>query len=200
MFVISDTHFFHDNIVGLCGRPENHNDLMIERWNETVGTDDLVLHLGDLTWKRGAAMSRFRREVAPKLNGVKLLVLGNHDVQRNRGKRRDVRDPQGHGIATAPALAQRYHAHGTERAYFADCGFSIVDPFSLHLDGLLVTFAHHPARVLHDGHVHVHGHIHNNGYGEFGQPAPDFPNNVNVSVEVIDYRPQRLLDVLGRAG
>jgi calcineurin-like phosphoesterase family protein len=48
---------------------------MVRRWNEAVGEDDLVVHLGDF-----ALASRSRiAELAGRLNGRKIIVLGNHD-------------------------------------------------------------------------------------------------------------------------
>src|SRR4051812_20693645 len=47
-WVISDTHWFHNNIVKYCDRDMAHNEIMLRRWNETVNPGDPVLHLGDL--------------------------------------------------------------------------------------------------------------------------------------------------------
>lgn len=59
-----------------------------------------------------------------------------------------------------------------------------------------VCFSHYPNNAL-DWITNVHGHIHNNGW-RTDTPQRD---RRNVSVEVINYRPVRLNDVLrGRAG
>lgn len=82
---ISDTHFFHENIIKFVGgdgkpiRPFdslNHmHQYMIEKWNSVVDVDDYVYHLGDVTFKYHYAF-----EVLMKaLNGKKRLILGNHD-------------------------------------------------------------------------------------------------------------------------
>ena len=39
VFVVSDTHFFHHNIIKFQDRPWNVDRLMMERWNATVGRD-----------------------------------------------------------------------------------------------------------------------------------------------------------------
>lgn len=76
-FVTADTHFLHPAIGGFCNRPENHQELIVQRWNETVGPDDVIIHLGDLVLgKRKAAEAFFE---SAQLNGRKFLVLGNHD-------------------------------------------------------------------------------------------------------------------------
>ena len=77
LFVTSDTHFDHENIIRLCERPfaskEEMNETIIERWNERVGPRDEVWHLGDFAFK-GEHQKFFDR-----LNGRKHLIIGNHD-------------------------------------------------------------------------------------------------------------------------
>ena len=78
-FVIADTHFGHQNIIKYCNRPfasvEEMNEKMIKIWNETVSNNDVVLHLGDLYLGNKERC----REIVSKLNGKKILILGNHD-------------------------------------------------------------------------------------------------------------------------
>ena len=79
IFVTSDTHFFHENIIKYCNRPwssaEEMNEGMIANWNNVVGSDDIVIHLGDFCFGgRQKVESVFNR-----LNGEIDLVLGNHD-------------------------------------------------------------------------------------------------------------------------
>lgn len=85
-YFISDTHFFHGNILKFTGddgnlvRPgfrslEDMNECMITRWNETVTPQDRVTHLGDVSWRYGDQL----RDVLKKLNGRKRLLVGNHD-------------------------------------------------------------------------------------------------------------------------
>jgi len=83
LFVISDTHFFHNNIIKYCNRPfENAtlmNRVMIENWNNTVNKDDVVLHLGDICVGAGKNRDQKTQEILSQLNGKKLFVRGNHD-------------------------------------------------------------------------------------------------------------------------
>jgi hypothetical protein len=46
-WIISDTHFFHENIGKYCSRPENWQELIIKNWNDLVSPEETVLHLGD---------------------------------------------------------------------------------------------------------------------------------------------------------
>jgi len=80
-WIISDTHFFHNNIIKYCGRPQNHDDLMIYNWNRLVQPSNRIIHGGDLLW---SAKDKFL-EILPMLRGEKfILVGGNHD----KGKRK----------------------------------------------------------------------------------------------------------------
>lgn len=76
IFVISDTHFGHDNIIKYCNRPfESHKDMddfILTKWNETVKDNDIVYHLGDVYIGK-------RPEFLRHLKGRKRLILGNHD-------------------------------------------------------------------------------------------------------------------------
>lgn len=82
MWFTADTHFGHKRIIELAHRPfasvEEMDEAMIARWNERVGRNDIVFHLGDFAFAdHGPYLSR--------LNGYKRLVVGNHD-HTNRTK------------------------------------------------------------------------------------------------------------------
>ena len=47
-YVISDTHFLHDNTIKYCNRPEDYNERIIENWRKVVSDEDTVIHLGDV--------------------------------------------------------------------------------------------------------------------------------------------------------
>jgi calcineurin-like phosphoesterase family protein len=79
-WVVSDTHFGHENIVGFCRRPHDHQEVIMEEWSQSVPDEATVLHLGDLSYRNN---SFFKNMIAPHLTGRrKLLILGNHDRQR----------------------------------------------------------------------------------------------------------------------
>lgn len=77
IFFTSDTHFDHVNVIKYSNRPfaskEEMNEAMIERWNSVVQSNDTVYHLGDF------AFSKTPEKFFNRLNGNKLLVIGNHD-------------------------------------------------------------------------------------------------------------------------
>lgn len=82
-FVIADTHFGHNNIIGYENRPfrdvREMDNSLIEMWNSIVGDDDLVYMLGDFTLSRNKEIIA---NLVSKLNGRKILIMGNHDTRR----------------------------------------------------------------------------------------------------------------------
>jgi len=81
-WLFSDSHFYHNNIIKYCGRPEDHNDRMWTALNHQVGPEDTLIHLGDVVWH---GRSDFQRWVVDLLPGAtKILLQGNHDPRRVR--------------------------------------------------------------------------------------------------------------------
>ena len=78
-FFISDTHFYHKNIIKYSKRPfesvEEMNEEMTLRWNKKVGPNDRIYHLGDF----GFAPRQTLNAILARLNGQKFLIRGNHD-------------------------------------------------------------------------------------------------------------------------
>lgn len=76
IWVTSDTHFSHANIIKYCNRPfkdviEMDNKL-VEFWNEIVSPKDTVYHLGDVIFSKN-------HDILKKLNGNINFLFGNHD-------------------------------------------------------------------------------------------------------------------------
>lgn len=151
----SDTHFGHANIIKYCDRPffsiEEMDEALVERWNTSVRSDDLVYHLGDF-----AVTPLYAKKIRPRLNGTIRLVIGNHD------------DP-----LKLAGLFQRMYLF----CIFRDEGF-----IASHMP-----LARHLCRAP----ACVHGHIHNNP----ADLALAEPHQLNLSVEMTDYRPVALEDL-----
>lgn len=81
IWVISDTHFGHDNIIEYCNRPFKDAYMMSmairDNWNSLVKPNDKVYHLGDvyMSWRLSQKIEPF----LCSLHGHKRLILGNHD-------------------------------------------------------------------------------------------------------------------------
>ena len=82
-FFIADTHFGDRHILRQRGAVfvdiAAHDEALIAAWNEVVGTDDDVWHLGDFA---SDASRDYCIDVFTRLNGRKRLVRGNHDTNR----------------------------------------------------------------------------------------------------------------------
>jgi calcineurin-like phosphoesterase family protein len=75
VFIVTDTHFGHENVIKYENRPENFNELIMKYWTEMVHPDDIVIHLGDVAFTTSDCWPDY----IPKLPGRKILVKGNHD-------------------------------------------------------------------------------------------------------------------------
>jgi calcineurin-like phosphoesterase family protein len=77
----ADPHFFHDNIMKFTGRPFKDMDDMLnkirEKWNKKVKSNDHVIIVGDAFFKFDKDKAK---EYLSSLNGKKILVRGNHDI------------------------------------------------------------------------------------------------------------------------
>lgn len=79
----SDLHFFHDRILDfhpkrkeLFGKTiEEAKEAMIQLWNSRVDKKDTIYILGDLSF----GTIEDKRKLFQRLNGNKVLILGNHD-------------------------------------------------------------------------------------------------------------------------
>ena len=75
IYFIADTHFFHNNILRLEGRPfssvEEMDQALIQNWNAKVSPSDDIYILG------GPLLAN---ELLKQLQGRKYLIHGNHDL------------------------------------------------------------------------------------------------------------------------
>lgn len=182
-WVVSDTHFGHDNIVGYCLRPEDHEVAMLAEWRAEVPDDATVLHLGDLCWKGNAY---FKHIIAKELTGSrKLLIKGNHDRARDK-----LYKQAGFRLARPFALKLAETYSGLRVSEFGT---------------YTVSFSHYPWSEEDDGTMfgtdwRIHGHIHNSGYTDKSRPyVPYLKNHINMSVEQTHYRPVNLKLLLDAA-
>lgn len=84
IWLTSDTHFGHANIIAYSNRPytdvEAMNADLIARWNAVVKPSDSVYHLGDFAMGMPDRWPEYRAA----LNGRIVLVRGNHDRHMRR--------------------------------------------------------------------------------------------------------------------
>lgn len=80
IWVTSDLHFYHKNVIKYCDRPYNSveemNDGLIENWNKEIKDKDTIYLLGDF-----CLTSRIEliEPILLRLNGSIHFIRGNHD-------------------------------------------------------------------------------------------------------------------------
>lgn len=89
----SDLHFSHFNVIRYCGRPfsnaEEMNESLVSFWNSKVKEEDTIYCVGDFSLSASAV-----EKYTSRLNGKKILILGNHDYPHpahQKGKKPDLR-------------------------------------------------------------------------------------------------------------
>lgn len=165
IYVISDTHFNHKNILqfkdhkGVLFRKRlfdsvsEMNETMIDNWNKVVTPQDKVYHLGDVYFGNAQEADT----ILKRLNGKKRLVLGNHD------------NP------LAKPIWSNFKKVCMWR-HFGHMGL-LLTHVPVHLSALRRGLAKDDQRTL----VNIHGHIHQN-------KSPDGPYKC-VCVEQVNYTP-----------
>lgn len=158
-YIISDTHFGHENLIDYCDRPFANagemNDAMFDKWQATVGRSDTVIHLGDVTHH---PEPRPADAWLNNLSGQVMLVRGNHDG--------DVTDNGPSHIVESATIR-----HGKYGFYLEHAPVNGVPGWQ------------------------IHGHHHNNDPIEYPFINPEY-QNVNVSVELIDYQPLEMEELV----
>lgn len=99
----SDTHYGHANIIQYCLRPwlsdaeltevqkgnkikvsddtlRRHDDALVERINDTLGPDDVLIHAGDVAWRGLETLREFRERV--RVREI-YFTVGNHDKEED---------------------------------------------------------------------------------------------------------------------
>ena len=86
LFITSDLHLGHKAIIQYCNRPfdftdkgiEESDDFLLAQYRDTVKENDMVIFLGDLTFKKNHKGQKMT-EIITKLPGRKVLIKVNHD-------------------------------------------------------------------------------------------------------------------------
>lgn len=80
VYVISDLHLGHEAIATSRGFQDSfyHDENIIDNWNSVVRKRDTVWILGDISMEKNNYS-----DYLPRLNGIKKVVLGNHDMPQH---------------------------------------------------------------------------------------------------------------------
>lgn len=109
VFLVSDTHFGHTGVCHFTNKdgskmrpwtdPDEMDEEMVKRWNETVRPNDKVYHLGDVVINRKAL------KIMHRLNGDKVLIRGNHDIFRDEEYREHFRELRAYHVMNGMILS-----------------------------------------------------------------------------------------------
>ena len=168
----ADTHFGHENVIQYCQRPfasaTEMDEQLIENWNNSVESNDIIYHLGDFTL--------FRKEPAEvyfqRLYGRIHIIPGGHD-HRWLGR-------------------QTYHSRSNHPVLILPPLHTIKVSTSEVDKPQLIVLCHYSLRVWdrsHYGSWHLYGHSHGN--------LAALGNSLDVGVDCWDYRPISLETISG---
>jgi calcineurin-like phosphoesterase family protein len=179
VFFTSDLHLLHPKVAGIRGfdNVTDHDEMICERWVETVKPKDQIWVLGDLAmsdWK-GAL------EMIDKLPGRKHLISGNHD--------------QVHPMHSTSEKYQRRYMEVFESVQMAS---------HRKLDGRRIVLSHFPYctdrdpndirymqwRLRDEGLWLLHGHLH------MKMRVSAIRHELHVGVEAWDFKPVSINSVL----
>jgi len=164
LWLFSDSHFGHDNIMKFQQRPKNHESMMLSNWIERVREDDYILHMGDVCMSKGTEVAQRWLRIIGRMPGQKKLILGNHDKE----------------------------AGPVYKAYKNLAGFEIIPEFIQNRVAFthrpITSF--HPAFDNDLWDINVHGHTHGNPiYPDIDGGADEAKTYINVCVEMTNYAP-----------
>jgi calcineurin-like phosphoesterase family protein len=174
IFITSDSHFRHTNILKFKDRDGNPvrghlfdnvdemDEHIIERWNSVVKQGDIVYHLGDVAMLNTPEDEQWFKKNWPRLNGSKRLIVGNHD---------DIKFLSSGGFFKKVQMWRMFPEFGLMLSHVPLHISSLLRMNKL--DGVWPDDCEPLLNLI--------GHIHQN-------PAPEGPYR-NVCVEVTDYTP-----------
>ena len=172
VWLIGDFHFGHFNILRYADRPfatvDDMNSVMLENYKKVVKENSLVYFLGDMSFGRQKSKEHTPKWWCEQLPGtIVTYIKGSHD----------------HGIKPSMQVLPK----NVQKVLLEDYIQAGSHRFRL---------VHNPAtarsiKPTEEYEWLIHGHVHNS------QPLMDVSNNnINVSVEVIDYIPISLYDIV----
>lgn len=166
-YFTSDQHFGHFNIIRLCGRPFES----LEAMNETmIEKWNAKVHRDDTVYVLGDLFFRNKDPlpILKRLKGKKHLIIGNHDKSWMRNN--FIED------------------------YFESSQLMKV----VSVDGVCLTLCHYPMMSYPSGRdgFMVYGHIHGNTNMEFWPLIRSRAEMLNAGVEVNDYAPVSLEEMI----
>lgn len=152
IWVTSDNHFYHKNIIKYENRPyitvDEMNKDMIRKWNSKVKKNDTVIILGDFILSNDKKLAS---ALIDKLHGKKCLICGNHDKVSN-------------------LLAEKFE---WVKSYF-ELKYEGTDFIMFH-------YPIKSWNKKHYGSIHLYGHVHSNNDGLYEESERAYNVGVDVN-------------------
>lgn len=163
IFVISDLHLEHENIISYCKRPfgsvHEMDAVLIKNWNYVIKPEDTVYFVGDMTHEISSD------KYIPILNGNIHFIWGNHDATSDPDSNEKFIEYSFKGI-------EFLFIHDPEIEYPESIDYPAMSP--LNYNGWV-----------------IYGHHHNNDLKKFPFFDPE-KKRINVGVELVKYQPVSL--------
>lgn len=177
--LFSDPHIGHTNIIKLCNRPfltgEEMDKHLLGNIRGSFKQYDFVICLGDLSVKQSYIEHKHLKISFPNQYA---LLIGNHDV---KSAKNEVWAASG----ALPSLAFSLSKLKLQSLY---PNWNIVDWEKVPTE-VKFGLSHWPVHNDHlpEGWINIHGHIHN---------RKEYARHINVSVEVTNYQPDNILNLI----
>lgn len=216
-WIISDTHFGHDNVLQFepCRLESmkekgfrDQNEWLIHNWNSVVKENDLVLHLGDFLFMKkglsnatgGQTFIQVFASIVERLNGRIVMIVGNHDYRYiQKFKNYEKNNPNKFQlIEGVPAFSENTEVSGLireingKKVFFSHYPLISEDPYTR---GKSKDSRDFMAQIYKTENCDlcIHGHLHSND--EY-KSAEERLRERNVSLEKTSFKPVKLFDLI----
>lgn len=195
VFFVSDTHFCHDKEFIWGNRNfsnvQEHDEKLIQEWNNRVSVNDTVIHLGDFLVGAGNNSKQKVIEIINRLNGKIHFIWGNH----NAGVKDIYKDLVKQLIPQATDNLEIYPLNYNQK--FTFYGNNLLARVVTSNTSYLFYCSHFAHRIWIDSHhgdvYHISGHSH----GSDPESQPDFLDAKRLDVGIENFGgPVILEDIL----
>jgi calcineurin-like phosphoesterase family protein len=198
IWLSSDFHFFHKNVIKMCGRPFQNlhemHETIISNWNDRVKSNENAYILGDV----GMCGYSLLKHLIPRMNGNKILILGNHDKAAHRMLEvgfQEVKENIWIEIGNRQKIFLShypFHPMSSFQKFTDEDGQEKIKIEYLNNQYIDMRYMH--KRMVNDGNSWlIHGHVHN-AWIQNGK-------QINVGCDVWDFKPvshEKILQMIER--